>query len=231
MNSLIITVSALLISFGQGSQVEQDVLTKILDKYDIRIRPTADPNEAVKMTIDFYLSKLRNIDESKGFADIAIWVTMGWNDSRLSWKPSDHKDVKKLIIPSTDIWVPDMILYTGDGAVEGSVGASKDYSVTVKPTGELYLVHPVTKILPCVHKNKDKDLVCSFTVGSWTMPEDLMVITTTKNTVDTSLLGTYVDPAYRIKGATYKVEHFVYPDVPDEKWDLVKAVIVLDKKD
>lgn len=95
------------------------------------------------------------------------------------------------------IYVEQIVAYFR--AVEQTVGASKIFTATVSSTGEVYYVVPVIRTLPCVHKTDEDGLVCSFTVGSWNLPTDYLTVTTAKDEVDTSLLGTYVDPSYKIK--------------------------------
>lgn len=34
-----------------------------------------------------------------------------WKDVNLLWNPDDYGGIKKIRIPSTDIWKPDLVLY------------------------------------------------------------------------------------------------------------------------
>ncbi len=34
-----------------------------------------------------------------------------WKDVNLQWNPDDYGGIKKIRIPSTDIWKPDLVLY------------------------------------------------------------------------------------------------------------------------
>lgn len=34
-----------------------------------------------------------------------------WKDVNLQWNPEDYGGIKKIRVPSTDIWRPDLVLY------------------------------------------------------------------------------------------------------------------------
>lgn len=46
-----------------------------------------------------------------------------WKDVNLQWDPEDYGGIKKIRVPSTDIWRPDLVLYN-------------------KYVVQLYLLHP-----------------------------------------------------------------------------------------
>lgn len=86
-------------------------------------------------------------------------------------------------------------------AVEQAIVASENFSVTVKPNGEVYWVYPINRQIPCVHKTQKHGLRCSVSLEP-NEANDMIHIVTTKNTVDTSLLGTYHDPTFKIESKT-----------------------------
>ena len=43
---------------------------------------------------------------------IALLVfSQQWKDVNLQWNPEDYGGIKKIRVPSTDIWRPDLVLY------------------------------------------------------------------------------------------------------------------------
>jgi len=231
MNSVVIFVSTFVFAFCLGAQIEQDLTGRLLDKYDSRIRPTVNPTDVVKMKIDINLLSMNRIDEYEGKADLGIWVSMRWNDPILAWKPSDNKGVTELIIPSKQIWVPDMKLLTGEGAFQESVGAHDDFSLTVESNGDVYYARPMTKSIPCLIKT-EKGLQCIFSVDSWSYPIDMMTVNTTKNILEiTPLVLATMDPYYTIKNATVAINRRDYMDQRGLFWDSVRTVINLDRKE
>jgi len=230
MNSVVIFVSTFVFAFCLGAQIEQDLTGRLLDKYDSRIRPTVNPTDVVKMKADIYLLSLNNIDEYGGKAELGIWVGLRWNDPSLAWKPSDYKGVTQLVIPSKQIWVPDMKLLTGEGAFQESAGAHDDFSTSVESNGDVYYARPITKNIPCLVKT-DKGMDCIFSVDSWDYSIDMMTVTTTKNTLEiTPLVLATMDPYYTIKNATVAINRRDYIDQKGLFWDSVKTVISLERK-
>ncbi|NWH54991.1 ACHB2 protein, partial [Fregata magnificens] len=50
-----------------------------------------------------------------------VWLTQEWEDYRLTWKPEDFDNMKKVRLPSKHIWLPDVVLYNNaDGMYEVS---------------------------------------------------------------------------------------------------------------
>jgi len=232
MNSVVIFVSTFVFAFCLGAQIEQDLTGRLLDKYDSRIRPTVNPTDVVKLKIDIYLLSMNRIDEFEGKADLSIWVGMRWNDPSLAWKPSDNKGVTELIIPSKQIWVPDMKLLTGEGAFQESVGAHDDFSSTVESNGDVYYARPMTKSIPCLIRTDKGGLQCIFSVDSWDYPIDMMTVNTTKNILEiTPLVLATMDPYYTIKSGTVAINRRDYMDQRGLFWDSVRTVINLDKKE
>uniref|UniRef100_A0A4W3GWR6 Neuronal acetylcholine receptor subunit beta-2-like n=1 Tax=Callorhinchus milii TaxID=7868 RepID=A0A4W3GWR6_CALMI len=40
-----------------------------------------------------------------------VWLTQEWQDYRLIWEPADYENIEKVRLPSTHIWLPDVVLY------------------------------------------------------------------------------------------------------------------------
>jgi len=225
-----ITFVIVALSFSQGYKVEHELITKILKDYDIKVPPTLEPNKPVYMTCDISLVKLRNIDEVRGEADIGLFFSMAWNDSRLSWDPKDFKNIKKIAIPSTSVWIPDMMLYTGSAVVEKSLGPLPDFDVIVRSDGSVIHVPSVNQRMSCIYTTDKHGLQCGFSTDSWASTNDLLNVRPTKKIIETTDLGTYYDQNYKIKEAVTEYKEASYADAPDDKYDLIKGKIVLEKK-
>nr|CAD2137217.1 unnamed protein product [Meloidogyne enterolobii] len=50
-------------------------------------------------------------DEKNQVLTTNLWLEMRWSDARLQWDPNKYGGIRQLHIPSTDIWIPDFVLY------------------------------------------------------------------------------------------------------------------------
>ncbi|PIO73706.1 Cation transporter family protein [Teladorsagia circumcincta] len=56
-------------------------------------------------------SRLASEDEVNQVLTTNLWLEMQWFDYKLSWEPTRWGGIKKLHIPSDQIWIPDILLY------------------------------------------------------------------------------------------------------------------------
>lgn len=97
-------------------------------------------------------------------------MTLAWNDSRLTWTPSDYADIKSTHLSITYIWSPDIYLYNTH--LSSSVGnCEPDIDCLIFSNGKVACVMPCEHIGHCYrgdYTNWPFDRQnCSFTFGSW----------------------------------------------------------------
>lgn len=78
---------------------------KILCEYDKNIRP----QERVDVTLDFILKSF-DFSESTNTMTVQSWIILKWNDTRLTWNPSEYEDEFKTYAAFDLLWVPDISL-------------------------------------------------------------------------------------------------------------------------
>ncbi|XP_076845655.1 neuronal acetylcholine receptor subunit beta-4 isoform X2 [Brachyhypopomus gauderio] len=97
-----------------------------------------------------------------------VWLTQNWNDYRLSWDPSEYEGIDKLRIPSTHIWLPDIVLYNN---------ADGTYEVTVFTNAIVLFNGTIAWLPPAIYKSACKIEVkhfpfdqqnCTLKFRSWT---------------------------------------------------------------
>lgn len=44
-----------------------------------------------------------------------VWLEQQWFDYKLMWEPDKYGGVKRLYVPSEEIWLPDIVLYNRCG--------------------------------------------------------------------------------------------------------------------
>ncbi|CAH1252481.1 CHRNB3 [Branchiostoma lanceolatum] len=74
-----------------------------------------------------------------------------WNDHKLQWNPEDYDGVTVLRVPSTDLWLPDIVLYnnlqfgtgTHDGAyIDFQIESGKDKIAVIRAQAFHQIHHP-----------------------------------------------------------------------------------------
>ncbi|XP_056428932.1 neuronal acetylcholine receptor subunit beta-4 isoform X2 [Hyla sarda] len=63
-----------------------------------------------------------NTNEREQIMTTNVWLNQEWVDYRLTWNPAEYDGIRKLRIPSKQIWLPDIVLYNNaDGTYEVSL--------------------------------------------------------------------------------------------------------------
>uniref|UniRef100_A0A674BMW1 Cholinergic receptor, nicotinic, alpha 1 (muscle) n=1 Tax=Salmo trutta TaxID=8032 RepID=A0A674BMW1_SALTR len=138
-----------------------------------------------------------------------------WEDVNLKWNPDDYSGIKKIRIPSTDIWRPDLVLYNN---ADGDFAIVHETKVLLEHTG-LITWNP-----PAIFKSYCEIIVlhfpfdlqnCSMKLGTWTYDGNLVVVNPDNDRPDLSNFmesGEWVMQDYR------SWKHWVYyaccPDTP-----------------
>ncbi|CAF1364646.1 unnamed protein product [Rotaria sp. Silwood1] len=111
---------------------------------DISWRPIARPvqndSDTLPVTINLALQQIINFDGKNEAIVISGWMTIKWNDYSLRWKPEQFGNIQTLRIPSTQIWTPDIFLYT---TVDDKFDTTTKVNAVVQYDGEILYVPPV----------------------------------------------------------------------------------------
>ena len=91
------------------------ILTVLLCRYDANVIPMSeneDETEWRAVNLGLGLT-IRNMDlDEAGFLTANCWMKATWHDWRLTWDPEDYSPpIKKIVIPGTMIWRPDISVY------------------------------------------------------------------------------------------------------------------------
>ncbi|XP_040854745.1 neuronal acetylcholine receptor subunit beta-2 [Ochotona curzoniae] len=122
---------ALLLTFGllglcpgvRGTDAEERLVEHLLDpsRYNKLIRPATNGSELVTVQLMVSLAQLISVHEREQIMTTNVWLTQEWEDYRLTWKPEEFDNMKKVRLPSKHIWLPDVVLYNNaDGMYEVS---------------------------------------------------------------------------------------------------------------
>jgi len=225
-------IACLVVASTHAYVEEQNLLEALRKNYEDDARPSFRPSDVVEVEAAVTLLQFRDIDELKGTVDIAMWIDMFWNDSRLAWGPTKYGGLKKMTIPSKDIWTVDTVMYTGKGAMVHNMADDDKMLARLKPTGEVVFTYPINQVIPCIHRETKGELhqetkgelSCSFEFESFMMPTDILTWKLRTNTINTSMLGLELDPRYKITDTNMKVVRNTYPN--GDEWSTIEARIM-----
>ncbi|XP_027131916.1 acetylcholine receptor subunit alpha isoform X2 [Larimichthys crocea] len=197
------------------SEDETRLVKDLFTGYNKVVRPVNHFSEAVKVTVGLQLIQLISVDEVNQIVTSNVRLKQKWLDVNLKWNPDDYGGIRKIRVPSTDIWKPDLVLYNnadGDFAIihETKVLLENDGMITWNPPAifksycEIIVLH-----FPFDLQN------CSMKLGTWTYDGLLVAIHPDSDRPDLSNFmesGEWVLKDYR------SWKHWVYytccPDTP-----------------
>lgn len=93
---------------------EDRVIKHLLRKYEERGkfgRPVQNYSDIINVTFGLQLVQIMNLDERKQILTLNVWTNYQWKDVHLRWNVTEFHGVKKINIPATEIWTPDLRLY------------------------------------------------------------------------------------------------------------------------
>ncbi|CAF3689148.1 unnamed protein product [Rotaria socialis] len=95
------------------------LLNELMTDYNRYVLPVQSINQKVNVSLGLKLSQLSDIDERNQIMTTNVWLEQEWTDHKLTWIPGQYGGIDVLEIPSSDIWVPDVVLYNNaDGTYE-----------------------------------------------------------------------------------------------------------------
>ncbi|XP_042537942.1 neuronal acetylcholine receptor subunit beta-2 [Dipodomys spectabilis] len=122
--ALLLSVGLLCLCSGVWStDTEERLVEHLLDpsRYNKLIRPATNGSELVTVQLMVSLAQLISVHEREQIMTTNVWLTQEWEDYRLTWKPEEFDNMKKVRLPSKHIWLPDVVLYNNaDGMYEVS---------------------------------------------------------------------------------------------------------------
>ena len=50
-------------------------------------------------------------DEKNQILTTNVWLRLEWRDYNLEWNATDYGGVSEMLVPASDIWLPDVVLF------------------------------------------------------------------------------------------------------------------------
>ncbi|KAK1903124.1 Acetylcholine receptor subunit alpha [Dissostichus eleginoides] len=99
-----------------ASANETILVKKLFTGYNKVVRPVNHFKDPVIVTVGLQLIQLISVDEVNQIVSSNVRLKQQWEDVNLKWNPQDYGGIKKIRIPSKDIWRPDLVLYNNFAA-------------------------------------------------------------------------------------------------------------------
>ncbi|XP_078692382.1 neuronal acetylcholine receptor subunit alpha-10-like [Branchiostoma floridae x Branchiostoma belcheri] len=96
---------------GGASGDDFDLFTKLFRTYKKALRPVSSPNDSMIVEVGVALTHIINMDEKHQTLTANLWLTMGWNDTNLTWNATDYNNLWYFTVPADMVWKPDIVLY------------------------------------------------------------------------------------------------------------------------
>ncbi|XP_049591881.1 acetylcholine receptor subunit alpha [Syngnathus scovelli] len=158
------------------SEDETRLVNHLFNGYNKVVRPVNHFSEAVVVTVGLQLIQLIEVDEVNQIVTSNVRLRQQWTDVNLNWNPDDYGGIRKIRIPSLDIWKPDLVLYNN---ADGDFAIIHETKVLLEHTGK------ITWNPPAIFKSYCEIIVlhfpfdlqnCSMKLGTWTYDGLLVVI-------------------------------------------------------
>ncbi|XP_049625274.1 acetylcholine receptor subunit gamma-like [Suncus etruscus] len=124
---------------SQGRNQEERLLADLMRDYDPHLRPAQHEADVVNVSLKLTLTNLISLNEREEALTTNVWIEMQWCDYRLRWDPQDYDGLWVLRVPSTMVWLPDVVL---ENNVDGVFEVALYCNVLVSPNGCVYWLPP-----------------------------------------------------------------------------------------
>ncbi|VDK35268.1 unnamed protein product [Taenia asiatica] len=134
------------------------------------VRPVRTHDSAVLLFMNLSLIQILDVDEKRQIIITNAWVNLDWKDHNFIWDPKEHGNVTSLLLPSENIWTPDLALYNNAGG-DWDLASSSSTLVVVNYDGTVIWRPPIIFKSQCeinVEYFPFDMQNCSMKIGCWT---------------------------------------------------------------
>ncbi|KAJ8246847.1 hypothetical protein GJAV_G00256040 [Gymnothorax javanicus] len=142
-----------LLSLTGANEEEQALMKKLFANYSSKVRPAKKPGEKVVVRIGMMLSSFNGLNMKAEEMSTYVFMNLEWTDYRLVWDPAEHSGIHEIRIPSTNVWLPDIVLVNNN---DGVFYVSLNVRVQVHSDGR------VTWLPPALYRSSCKVQVTYF---------------------------------------------------------------------
>ncbi|KAM6258441.1 acetylcholine receptor subunit gamma isoform 1-T1 [Porphyrio hochstetteri] len=118
---------------------EEKLLQDLMTNYNRDLRPAVRGDQVIDVTLKLTLTNLISLNEREETLTTNVWIEMQWSDYRLRWDPESYDNIQLLRVPSTMVWLPDIVL---ENNIDGTFEITLYTNVLVSPDGSIYWLPP-----------------------------------------------------------------------------------------
>lgn len=187
---------------------EKKLKNKLFCNYDKNIRP----GDSQKLTVVNARMNVKNFDydDSRNTLSITAWLTLAWEDKRLSWNKDEFSGIGSIHMKSDYLWTPDLKVYNAH--ILSSLGTCHVVDCLITSNSRIACVQPCDFSAHC----KDIGVLnwpfdvqnCSFTLGNWMKSGEELNFNEEKVTLVTSRIKQ--NNQWKLLAATKKVNKGKY---------------------
>ncbi|XP_048170923.1 LOW QUALITY PROTEIN: acetylcholine receptor subunit gamma [Corvus hawaiiensis] len=126
---------------------EEKLLQDLMSNYNRQLRPALRGDEIIDVSLKLTLTNLISLNEREETLTTNVWIEMQWSDYRLRWDPEKYDNIQLLRVPSTMVWLPDIVL---ENNIDGTFEITLYTNVLVSPDGSIYWLPPAIYRSVCV---------------------------------------------------------------------------------
>ncbi|XP_048852519.1 neuronal acetylcholine receptor subunit alpha-7 isoform X1 [Brienomyrus brachyistius] len=149
-------------------EYQRKLYKELMENYNRLERPVLNDSSAIVVELGMTLLQIIDVDEKNQVLVTNAWLQLSWTDVYLTWNPDDYPGVQNLRFPSSQVWVPDILLYN---SADERFDATFHTNVLVNSSGSCQYLPPGILKSTCyidVRWFPFDVQKCDLKFGSWT---------------------------------------------------------------
>ncbi|XP_022103887.1 neuronal acetylcholine receptor subunit alpha-4-like [Acanthaster planci] len=136
--------------------------------YNTRPLPVVNASDILTVFFDLAVTQIVDVDEKNQVFTSKVWMKQVWTDPKLHWNPEDFEGIKNIKVPTSKIWIPDILIYNN---ADGPFGIDSKAWANIAHNGTVTWFPPVVYRSSCkinVRYYPFDEQNCTMKFGSWT---------------------------------------------------------------
>ena len=157
---------------------ERELHKYLTSDYNRNIIPSYN-NSPVLVNIELTLTAIVSIDEVNELITTKSYLTVTWEDPRLSWQPIDFGNISEILLKQGQIWFPDIVVT--NSIQEYNLIGFDELNVALSSDGEICWIPGITAQTICAIDTKFfpfDEQVCHIELVSWMSTNSYVIFKT-----------------------------------------------------